>query len=418
MSAILSTKDKENHGTMSLRQICFRFLSIVLVVITIYEVYYQQINSSSEELRQQARNGQKSSKYKSLTSKNFSMGNLALPGIDAESPVLSLKSLKDLVNTSRIGPLEYWEEALVSRKPVVEILEKAGIKVDLELLYRLPKWSDVADLYGSEPVILGTEHCEAYRKRIPAELRTAAIAGQFNTGTNALAMYFGQNLRMRENHGTGFAANVPWHKHGWVDLRGKYDFKPPKNVDQVLPVVVVRDPYGWMQSMCESPYLLNGHWHGENCPNLQNSLRSSTVPATLSLGKRLQHKRSWDSLVNVWSEWYGEYYDADFPRLMIRFEDVLFHTPKVMDTIRECVGGSWANDGFIYQTASSKGGKKYFEDIKPQSSMISAIIKYGQDNSHRRTRNMTTADLKFTRKVLDQRLLNAFHYKHPDELRK
>ena len=55
----------------------------------------------------------------------------------------------------------------------------------------------------------------------------------------------------------------------------------------------------------------------------------------------------------------------------------------------------------------------FAEDIKPQSSMLSAIIKYGQDKDHHRTRNMTMGDLQFARDHIDQRMMDAFHYKHP-----
>lgn len=112
-------------------------------------------------------------------------------------------------------------------------------------------------------------------------------------------------------------------------MRRRNFFSPPSNHDAVLPVVVIRDPYGWFQSMCESPYLLNWE-HGKlHCPNLMDD-RSTSVPVTLSLGSRLQYKRTWDSLVHVWSDWYWEYYDADFPRLIIRFEGTTKqHTPLV-----------------------------------------------------------------------------------------
>lgn len=32
------------------------------------------------------------------------------------------------------------------------------------------------------------------------------------------------------------------------------------------------------------------------------------------------YERTWDSLAHVWSEWNGEYEQADFPRLIVRFE--------------------------------------------------------------------------------------------------
>lgn len=367
---------RECGNNMSLKQFVFRMMSIAAVLLIIHEVYFQQMAALEKEIVYEDK------EYKSMAAKNFSMGSLLLPGIDSNTPIMTVKGMKDLNGTERLGPDEYWEEALEERAPVVEILEKAGIKIDLDLLYRLPRWDEVTELYGSEPVILGQEHCAAYREKYPRSERTAALAGMFNTGTNAMAMYFNKNLRNPDNNAFGFTANVPWHKHGWVGIRGQYQFKPPKDVNKVLPVVIIRDPYGWFQSMCESPYLVHGDWVGENCPKF--------VPTNLTLGMKLEHKKTWNSLAHMWSEWYGNYFDADFPRLMIRFEgtnplvdrdsagiylaytctfplrflliptDVLYHTPQVMDAIRACVDGEWKEEHFVYQTASSKGGKKYF----------------------------------------------------------
>ncbi|KAL7565086.1 hypothetical protein ACA910_005094 [Epithemia clementina (nom. ined.)] len=403
-------KIKESSGrSLTLRELLLRFLAFGGVAMVVQQCVDQitrpPMANAGDKLTENRKN------YHHLDS-------VRIHGISKDTPVFALTNLTDLRNTTagrgQTGAPVYWEDAIRKRREVIDILEQAGIKIDLELLRRLPKWKDVSKLYGDQPVILGMERCQEFcREHRPAN-RTAAIAGMFNTGTNAMAQYFYRNLQMPDNPNLGFLANVPWHKHGWVDLRGRNFFRDPSNHESVLPIVIIRDPYGWFQSMCESPYLL--HWdHGaDHCPNLVDEGRTS-VPTKLALGQRLQFRRAWDSLVHVWSEWYCEYYDADFPRLMIRFEDILFHTPQVMDAIRRCAGGEWKNSHFNYQTASSKGGKKYFEDIKPQTSMLSAIIKYGQDNG-RRTRNMTKYDLIFARKHLDQRLMDAFHYIHPDEM--
>ena len=110
--------------------------------------------------------------------------------------------------------------------------------------------------------------------------------------------------------------------------------------------------------MCESPYLLNWeHSHsafkGRHCPNLvTDKNHSQGVPANVLWGTTWN--RTWESLASVWTEWYREYYDADFPRLMIRFEDLLFHTPEVLDQIRECAGAEWKESHFVFSTSPSK----------------------------------------------------------------
>jgi hypothetical protein len=40
----------------------------------------------------------------------------------------------------------------------------------------------------------------------------------------------------------------------------------------------------------------------------------------------------------MWTDWTRVYVDAPFPRLIIRFEDILFHAEKVIKIVSECVG--------------------------------------------------------------------------------
>jgi hypothetical protein len=108
-----------------------------------------------------------------------------------------------------------WEEAIQGRRKLMEILTRAGLKIDLDVLQHLPLWSDVSELYGEEPVILGMDRCEAFRQAQPASHRFTGVSGQHNSGTNALTRYMQQNLVVPENeHFGGVLANVPWHKHG------------------------------------------------------------------------------------------------------------------------------------------------------------------------------------------------------------
>ena len=51
-------------------------------------------------------------------------------------------------------------------------------------------------------------------------------------------------------------------------------------------------------------------------------------------------------------------------------------------------------------------------DIKPQSSLLSAIIKYGQDRGMR-LKQMTKEEQSFAMDHLDPELMEAFHYVHP-----
>eukprot|EP00977_Amphora_coffeiformis_P022831 scaffold11639_cov172-Amphora_coffeaeformis.AAC.8 len=75
-----------------------------------------------------------------------------------------------------------WDEAIVGREPVLKVLKRAGLTVDLEVLKLLPTWDTVKQLYGEEPVILGMERCAAFRKAHRPVKRYAGIAGQHNCG--------------------------------------------------------------------------------------------------------------------------------------------------------------------------------------------------------------------------------------------
>jgi hypothetical protein len=178
--------------------------------------------------------------------------------------------------------------------------------------------------------------------------------------------------------------------------------------------------------MCESPYTLEWNKSKTHCPNLietsmeevgegGNSVEAVGVPVRLRWGLFI---RAWPSLAHLWSTWYREYVETDIPRLIIRFEDLLFHTEAIVDRIRECAGAQWKNGGtFIYQTAPAKT-HPYFSRFKAPSSLISAMIKYGQDSKgQRRTHSMTKDDMAYAERFLDKELLDMFHYqKYPKHM--
>lgn len=95
-----------------------------------------------------------------------------------------------------------------------------------------------------------------------------------------------------------------------------------------------------------------------HCPNLISEFDGkSNVKVRVQWGTK--YRRYWASLAHVWSEWYLEYYEAQFPRLIIRFEDLLFHTPKVLDEIRQCAGAEWKHKHVVFTTEAIKQ-KQYF----------------------------------------------------------
>lgn len=161
---------------------------------------------------------------------------------------MTVMDLQD-VSDSDHGGVRSASRHSAERDPIISLLQQAGIAVDDDVISMLPEWSDVKALYGEEPVVLGMESCDRFRKLNPPERRFVGVAGQMNSGTNALGKYLYDNLRIRSNpFNGGMLAGVPWNKHGWTSLRNRYKFSLPEDVDSVLPVILIRDPYFWMKS--------------------------------------------------------------------------------------------------------------------------------------------------------------------------
>lgn len=172
---------------------------------------------------------------------------------------LTLDDFPDLQSAIFDDPQNSWSTLASKRKPILKLLDDAGLTVDKNVLAALPRWSDVVDLYGEKPVIHGLETCAPFRQQVPVTKRFVGVAGQMNVGTNALAKLFRSNLEITENEMyRGVLWTVPWYKHGWVSLRNKYKYRLPDEHENVMPVVVIRDPYFWMRryvksANCKSP---------------------------------------------------------------------------------------------------------------------------------------------------------------------
>lgn len=107
--------------------------------------------------------------------------------------------------------------------------------------------------------------------------------------------------------------------------------------------------------MCESPYNLQWARVEGRCPNLVNEtlgLAANDERAGIGASVRYPPRfgRKWRSMAHMWSTWYSEYHAANFPRLMVRFEDILLHPKEVVEQVRECVGAVWLSNEMNYVT--------------------------------------------------------------------
>ena len=316
---------------------------------------------------------------------------------------------------------------------IIEILQKSGMNPTPEIISQLPTWSEVKSLYGSTPHIIGLDTCADFQSTIPKEDAYVGPAGIFNTGTNLLADLILQycTLPQREkahpNAGQkrkkgGMLWQVPWGKHNPVSWRTKHKaVVGSKGVEQthVLPVVTIKDPFTWMGSMCRHEYAMNWYHSKEHCPNLVPNEHdyghrgitedSDTVPVRVAYQQDKVEK--YDSMVDVWNTWYGNYLNAEVPRLVIRFEDILFHPAEVLTQVCHCAGGELINDedGIHLMSESAKQGGSH----SGASGLLSAIKRYGK--REHRFDGMTAEDFEYAKENVSSNLMEMFGYAYPDK---
>eukprot|EP00934_Nitzschia_sp_Nitz4_P002577 Nitzschia sp. Nitz4//scaffold227_size32659//14792//16041//NITZ4_007899-RA/size32659-processed-gene-0.26-mRNA-1//-1//CDS//3329542797//2567//frame0 len=280
-------------------------------------------------------------------------------------------------------------EASKGREAILAILQEAGIQnFSAQDVWKLPTQQQIEELYGqSSPIIVGLDTCATFRERVPSQQRFLGISGMFNSGTTA----FGISLQ----------ANCRFPDH-------------PQNVSNDLVTDVnVRDPYYWMHSMCRQGYGARwNHDSNKHCPNLVPNdydrqrfpklANASSVLVWMGAGPKVGP--SWESLVHYWNDWYKSYLSAPFPRLLIRFEDTLFHGRQVMEQVCACGGGT-LSQSYQYLVDEAKWSHKH-----KQNNLVSAMIQYGTETG--RYRNMSSEDLAFAHQHLDQGLMSEFGYKN------
>lgn len=352
------------------------------------------------------------------------------------------------------------DEAKKGREHILSILEDAGITItDSRDVLRLPFWSSVSDLYYSNtlpeksldgPIILGLESCASFREQVPPKERFLGVAGNFNSGTTAFGIALQKNCRMEEHSSeqnfvirkqrkvfatnvNGMLSMVPWAKHKMADFRHNNTIHPPVSIDhdKVLPVVLIRDPFYWMQSMCKEGYGVRWDHDSEfHCPNLvPNDFDKKRFPklaitnqvsVPVWMGANPSVGPSWPSLIHYWNAWYESYFKnvddsiekktPSWPRLMIRFEDTLFYPKQVMEQVCRCGGGNLLFDDdqpYDYSLEESKPDHKH----QQKNNFVTAMIQYGTNAT--RLRNMTEMDVAFAVEYLNPTLMQAFGYSYP-----
>jgi hypothetical protein len=178
------------------------------------------------------------------------------------------------------------------------------------------------------------------------------------------------------------------------------------DVNNILPAVTIRDPVVWLHSMCRHEYTAKwDHSDINHCPDF--SLPELTTLVTYS-DFRKKHK----SILHLWNDYYQEYLKVSYPRLIVRFEDLLFHPEEVTRNVCECAGGSMRSDGkFQYIVDSAKKGDHAHGKIR--TGYVDAIVKYGSA-THRYQDYRFSADLEYIRDNVDKTLMGLMEYPSAD----
>lgn len=314
------------------------------------------------------------------------------------------------------------------------------------------------------PVIVGMDRCQEFRRQWGTNA-TIGVAGLFNAGSNALTKNLQLNLEIPGNNRSfwimsepnihGILSQVPWWKHNPI-INDPVNGRQSNVTDHasVLPIVVLRDFYFWRKSMCTARYRLD--WfrvQKGDCPGFfyrnatttrrdkrdgaaQNN--SMAVVDKHGITFRVQDYRlpaktkvKYPSLVDLWNSFYNQYLQAPFPRLLIRFEDTLFHLPQIIQAIQECAGADWkkvdqqsaaaetetvvswtdpqGRSIWVYSDAAKNHGNAL--NNANASSLLATLLK--NVNPTLRLHQMNALELDYARQTLDPTLMKLFHYTHP-----
>jgi len=368
--------------------------------------------------------------------------------------------------------------------PVISILARSGVNITAELVDKLPTWNDFTSMYGSEPKIIGLDTCADFQTNVSPLDAIVGPAGCYNTGTHLISDLMekhcvieqkakeydrtkGQKTKKGDDDPigarTGMFDEIPWGKHAPLSWRNDENYRPdsfsinkvfPKlESDKVFPIVVVKDIFSWLGSMCRHSYGAQWLHSPSSCLNF-NETYDSNIPLNELLNlnlKRRERKKSssqgnirfappkamkkfkinkmknvivkyedngdgkwykevgYDSLIDLWQSFYGDYLNADFPRLIVRYEDLLLHSTETVGKICQCVGGRLINenDGVTPNRQSAKPARVFGKT----SDLVQSILRYG--SSKERLAHFSKGDLFFADENIKRDLMDLFQYSFP-----
>ena len=163
-----------------------------------------------------------------------------------------------------------------------------------------------------------------------------------------------------------------------------------------------------MGSQCRHHYYALWRHDEHNCPNLiDKGIKGKDVTVRAKV-KYALHWMEYESLLDVWNEWYRDYEKQTFPMLRTRFEDLLFHGEEVAKKVCDCDGGVFTKHFIYIEESAKENGMPIHEGAY---GLVKALIQYG--NSKNRLVGFTDRDRWYASKTLSSDLMQKFGYSAP-----
>jgi hypothetical protein len=345
---------------------------------------------------------------------------------DIEEPQQQQRTSPSQSNTylpmeDRLETLEYLKEVLGidSNATIISVLNSIGYQRS-DISTKIPPWSEINRRYGPIfPKIIGLERCEDYRKNIQKNLAWVAPAGLFHSGTNLL-----HNMLAGTCRGLIPQGQVPYGKHNPIRAATEDNYRIPtkdaykavKNLDRVLPIVMVRNPLDWMESMCQQRFSVSWNQSAGN-NNSTNTPQQLPCPSLdTPIHAKLYRNFNYSNVLKFWEDWNSEYYNYTRPRLMVRLEDLVYSPVKTLKEICNCAGGDFTFDHQIIQ--DRKGGSTRSQRKQKENFLVQAWSRHSRVGI-RSTLSSSIGNQRLFRKYSSdgtqlKELLQNFHYNQID----
>ena len=116
--------------------------------------------------------------------------------------------------------------------------------------------------------------------------------------------------------------------------------------------------------------------------------------------------------MDLWSTWYRAYLETPLPRLIIRYEDLLFDSKRTLKAVCDCAGGRLKTD-FDFIADPAKFGNAHGG---VGTSRQAALKKYASEL--RRYESLSSDDLAYLDQGTDADLLTRFGYTASEDRRR